>query len=148
MPEASIELMVGDPLGLAEPRPVPLPGTAFFSDLRWSPDGERVVLADNHLNLWLLEVEDGRTTRIDSDTYADPGRGFDPVWSPDSRWIAYSKSLDNHMRAIFVFSLESAQTFRLTDGLSDAVAPAFDAGGRFSTSWPARTSGPPPDGWR
>ena len=140
------ELMVGDPLGLAKPRPVPLPGTAFFSDLRWSPDGERVVLADNHLNLWLVEVEDGRATRIDSDTYADPGRGFDPVWSPDSRWIAYSKSLDNHMRAIFVFSLESAQAFRLTDGLSDAVSPAFDAGGRF-LYFLASTNVGPTTGW-
>ena len=34
---------------------------------------------------------------------------MDPSWSPDSRWIAYTKQLDNHLRAVFVYSLETAQ---------------------------------------
>ena len=28
-----------------------------------------------------------------------------PAWSPDSKWLAYSMRLKNHMRAIFVYSL-------------------------------------------
>lgn len=124
-------LVLADPLGLEEPRSVELPGTSYFSGPRWSPDGTRMLLSDNHLNLWVVDLESGRATRIASDTYADPGRGFDAVWSADSRWVAYSKSLDNHFRAIFAYSVESGGTIRITDGLSDAVTPAFDAGGRY-----------------
>ncbi|MGH7443431.1 MAG: PDZ domain-containing protein, partial [Longimicrobiales bacterium] len=113
---------------------------------RWSPDGEHILLHDNHLNLWLLDVADGDATKIDTETFHDPQRDFDPTWSPDSRWVAYSKSIDNQMRAIFVYSVDDGSTHQITDGMSDAVSPAFDAGGKYlyflastnygpSTSW-------------
>lgn len=140
------QLMVGDPLGLEQPRAVELPGNSFYSQPRWSPDGKFLVIADNHLSLWLVEVEGGAARRIDTDTYADPGRPFDAVWAPDSRWVAYSKSLDSHLRAIFAYSLESGETFRLTDGLSDAISPAFDAGGRY-LYFLASTDYGPQSGW-
>ena len=99
------QLMLGDPQGLLKPQVVSLPSAAFFSAPAWSPDGEHMLLADSHLHLWLLDVARGRSVRIDTDTYHDPGREFDAVWAPDSRWVAYSKSLDNHLRAVFVYSL-------------------------------------------
>jgi tricorn protease len=139
-------LMVGDPLGLEAPRALELPGTSFFTQPRWSPDGQHMLLADNHLTLWMVAMEGGAATRIDTDTYADPGRGFDAVWSPDSRWVAYSKSLDSHLRAIFAYSLETGRSVRLTDGLSDAVTPAFDAGGRY-LYFLASTNYGPQSGW-
>jgi tricorn protease len=54
-----------------------------------------------------------------------------PAWSPDSRWIAYTKLLKNHLGAIFLYSVESGQTHQLTDGLSDARMPAFDRNGKY-----------------
>ncbi len=125
------QLMLGDPQGLAKPKAVALPNRGFFSSPVWSPDGKQLLLSDNHLNLWLLDVATGRTTKVDSDTYDDPGREFDAVWSSDSRWLAYSKSLDSHMRAIFLYSLATAKTHQLSDGLSDATNPAFDANGKY-----------------
>ncbi|HEV8573740.1 MAG TPA: PDZ domain-containing protein, partial [Dehalococcoidia bacterium] len=125
-------------------RAIPLPSTAFFSAPAWSPDGTQILLQDNHLNLWALDVATGRTAKIDTDTYADPGRDFDATWSPDSRWIAYSKSLTSHLRAIFVYSLADKKTYQLSDGLADAISPAFDAGGKYlyflaSTDYGPRT---------
>ena len=125
------QLMVGDPLGLKEPRVVTLPSKAFFSEPVWSPDGARLLLEDSQRNLWVLELASGRASKIDTDTYDDPGRLFEAVWSSDSKWIAYSKSLASHMRAIFVHSLAEGRSHQLTDGLSDAVSPVFDAGGRY-----------------
>jgi tricorn protease len=125
------QLMIGDQLGAAKPRAIALPSTAFFSQLAWSPDGKRVSLEDNHLNLWAIELASGQATKIDADTYNTPGRGFDAAWSPDSRWLTYSKSLPSHLRAIFVRSLADGRSFQLTDGFADANSPAFDAGGRY-----------------
>ena len=66
------------------------------------------------------------------------------MWSPDSRWIAYSKGLDSHLRAIFLYSLADAKPVQLTDGLADAISPSFDASGKYlyflaSTDYGPRT---------
>ena len=55
---------------------------------------------------------------------------MNPVWSPDSRWIAYTRRLDNQLRAIFVRDTESGATHRLSDGTVDAISPVWDASGR------------------
>ena len=125
------QLMIGDQDGETAPRAIALPSTAFFSDLVWSPDGAHLLLTDNEVNLWVLDVPGGRFTKVDTDTYHDPGRGFDAVWSPDSRWVAYSKSLESHMRAIFLYSLSAVKTNQLSDGMADAITPAFDASGKY-----------------
>src|SRR4030095_2710441 len=99
---------------------------------------------DNHLNLWSIDIAGGSAAKLDTDTYDDPGRQFDAAWSPDSRWVAYSKSLASHMRAIFLYSIADKKSHQITDGLSDAITPAFDAGGKYlyflaSTNYALRT---------
>jgi tricorn protease len=138
------ELMIGDPAGIAKPRRITLPSTAFFSEPEWSPDGTRLLLRDNHRNLWLLEVSSGKAAILDTEAYPDPTRQFDAVWAPDSKWIAYSKNLASHLRAIFVYSLETGKANQITDGLADSISPAFDSGGKYlyflsSTDYGPRT---------
>ena len=138
------QLMLGEPTGASKPRSIALPSTAFFSAPAWSPNGKAILLQDNHLNLWTIDVAAGQAVKIDTDTYADPGRDFDAVWSPDSRWIAYSKSLVSHLRAIHVYSLADKKAYQVTDGMADAISPAFDAGGKYiyflaSTDYGPRT---------
>jgi len=125
------QLMVGEQTGIAKPRAISLPSSAFFSELAWSPDGKQLSFQDNHLTLWSLDVASGKATKIDTETFDDPGRAIDPVWSPDSRWIAYSKNLDNHFRANFAYSFADGKSHQITDGMSDAVSPAFDASGKY-----------------
>ncbi|MGI8507947.1 MAG: S41 family peptidase [Gemmatimonadaceae bacterium] len=134
------QLMIGDQAGATKPRVIALPSHAFFSEINWSPDGRSMVIRDNYGNLWIVDVASGRFTKVDTDTYDTPGRGFDAVWSPDSKWVAYSKSLMNQMRSIFLYSTASSTTRRLGDGLVDAISPAFDQDGKYlyflaSTDW-------------
>jgi len=138
------QLMMGDQIGSTKARAIPLPPKAFFSSPAWSPDGKRILLEDNHLRLWSIEIASGQSTLIDTDTYDDPGRRFGAAWSPDSQWVAYSKSLDSHLRAMFVYSLADRRSHQITDGLSDATEPVFDAGGKYlyflaSTNYALRT---------
>lgn len=140
------QLMVGDPLGVSAPRAIPLPSTAFFYVPSWSPDGTQILIEDNHLNLWTIEVASGKASKIDAYTNSDPVRQSDATWSPDSKWIAYSKSLASHLRAIFVYSLADKKTHQLTDGMADSISPAFDAGGKY-LYFLASTDYGPNTGW-
>src|SRR5437867_304908 len=140
------QLMLGDPLGLSAPRSVALPSTAFFSAPAWSPDGAQILLQDNHRNLWTIEVTSGKATKIDTDNYPDPVRSFDAVWAPDSKWIAYSKNLPSHLRAIFIYSLAEKKSHHITDGLADSISPAFDAGAKY-LYFMASTNYGPSTGW-
>ncbi|MGH7678143.1 MAG: S41 family peptidase [Gemmatimonadaceae bacterium] len=138
------QLMFGDQSGLTTSRAVPLPGASFYSDPLWSPDSKRLLLRDNRLNLWTIDPATGRATKIDTDVFDTPSRQFDAAWSPDSRWIAYTKSLENHLRAIYVYSFADGKSFQLTDGMADAISPAFDAGAKYlyflaSTDYGPRT---------
>lgn len=138
------ELMIGDPAGETKPRAIPLPTTAYYLAPSWSPDGKHMLLPDNHRNLWLMEVSSGKFTKLDTDAYPDPNRQFEPVWGPDSKWIAYAKGLPSHLRAIFVYPLDEGKPHQITDGLADSVSPAFDAGGKYlyflsSTDYGPRT---------
>jgi tricorn protease len=56
---------------------------------------------------------------------------MNPVWSPDSKWIAYARLLDNQFKAIKVFNVETDESIQLTDGMADAISPVWDASGKY-----------------
>ncbi len=125
------QLFVADPSRTARPRTIELPLKGYFSPPVWSPDGRYVALRDNHQVLWTIEIASGRATRVDADTHDEPGQRIEPVWSVDSRWLAYSKNTANHLRAIFLYSLARGTAHPITDPTADAIAPAFDRDGRY-----------------
>jgi tricorn protease len=130
-PGDEYQLMIGDQTATTAPRAIALPSTAFFLAPVWSPDSKHLLLQDNTKALWSVDIGSGHFTRIDTDTYDDPGRDFDATWSPDSRWVAYSKALDSHMRAIFLYSVATGKAMQATDRMADAISPAFDANGKY-----------------
>jgi eukaryotic-like serine/threonine-protein kinase len=75
---------------------VGVPGT--YRQAALSPDGKRAVLerldaATNNYDLWLLELSSGIMSRLTS----DPAEDSDPVWSPDSRQVAFSSLRKGHL---------------------------------------------------
>ncbi|MGH7782835.1 MAG: S41 family peptidase, partial [Candidatus Binatia bacterium] len=139
------QLMIGDASGLTGPRAIDLPTSGYFMKPVWSPNGEQIVIEDNHSHLWTMDVKSGSFAKIDTDNAPAPGRTFDASWSSDSKWITYSKDLDSRLSAIFVYSVDEKKTRQITDGLADAISPAFDAGGKYlyflaSTNFGPKTS--------
>ncbi|HUV12334.1 MAG TPA: PDZ domain-containing protein, partial [Acidobacteriota bacterium] len=104
---------------------------SFFYSPVWSLDSKKIAYADKRLNLWVLDIEQGNPVKVDTGTYDSPFRSLDPAWSPDSPWIAYTKQLQNHLHAVFVYDLATAEKQQITDGLSDARYAAFDRGGKY-----------------
>ena len=77
-----------------------------------------------------VEKPTAAPVKVDTDLYDAWGVLMTPTWSPDSKWLTFTKFLPNHMRAVFVHSLESGKSSQITDGLSDARFPVFDKGGK------------------
>jgi tricorn protease len=131
--------------GEGEAHKIALAGkSAFYFDPRWSPDSKHIALNDNQLNLWDVEVATGKTNKIDTDYYYELDLGF--TWSPDSKWIAYTKYLPNRLHVVSVYSLADGKSTQVTDGLSDARHPAFDKDGQYlyftaSTNYGPTSSG-------
>ncbi|MBI4161760.1 MAG: PD40 domain-containing protein, partial [Acidobacteria bacterium] len=123
-------LVVADQYG-KEPRTVALNDPTFFYDPRWSPDSKRIAFGDADRNLRVVEVETGKENLIANEGSTHPDRILYPEWSPDSRWIAYPKRLGNEFSAIFVYSVETRESHRITDGLSNAFSPAWDRSGKY-----------------
>ena len=124
-------LMIGTQEGLSAPREIKFDQPTFFHTADWSPDGKYIAVTDEGLNMLLVEVATGKVTRLDTDTYAHPERTFEPAWSPDSKWLAYSKRLPSQFHVLMAYSMVDKKPYQLTDGLSDAVSPAWDAGGKY-----------------
>jgi tricorn protease len=119
--------------GMGDAKVIVMQERGFYFEPQWSPDSKRLAFTDNKLQLWTVELETGKQTKIDADTYYDPLglQRMDPAWSPDSRWISYTKKLKNHLRAAFVYSVESGQSHQVTDGMSDAQSAVFDKEGKY-----------------
>ena len=80
-----------------------LPGAVW--DPRFSPDGNQVAFtwsgganaSENDQHIYVKLIDGGTLLRL---TYS-PARDVGPVWSPDGRWIAFSRTSDTE-RAIYV----------------------------------------------
>jgi len=126
------QLYLHDQTGFKPPTVIDLgPDPSFFYKPIWSPDSKYIAYADKHLRLWYVDVAGGKPVLVDKKTYGLSFTDFGAVWSPDSKWIAYQRDLDNHLNAIFLYSLETHKSTQVTDGMSDAFSPAFDPNGKF-----------------
>jgi len=118
--------------GLTAPRRIALAGRpAYYRLHRFSPDGETILYEDNHLNLYALEVDSGRSRRIDTHVQRWQPEPFEVAVSPDSRWVAYTRVERNFLRRLYLYDLEDDRRIAVTDGMSSVGAPLFGRHGRY-----------------
>jgi len=125
------ELYVRPADGSGEERRVTTDGadeTTWRYQAAWSPDSSKLAYGDRKARLRVLDVESGAITDVDRDPNNDI---TDSTWSPDSRWLAYSKTGDNQLSSIWVASLGDGATYQLTDDGTNDVQPAWDPKGRY-----------------
>jgi tricorn protease len=109
-------------------------GDGFRLHLVWSPDSKHLLVADKYMRLKLVDVDSGDVKVIDRSDTDDAWERWgiqDYVWSPDSKWVAYTKMESSQYESIFLYSVDSGQTHRLTEPTTQDWSPSFDPDGRY-----------------
>jgi tricorn protease len=94
----------------------------------WSPDSEKLLYWDKLHRLWYVGVAEKKPVQVDQGEYADIA---DANWSPDSRWIAYSKNDRRGAGQMFIYSLEQKKATKVSDGFYNDTNPVFDPEGKY-----------------
>ncbi|MFL6274614.1 MAG: PDZ domain-containing protein [Blastocatellia bacterium] len=114
--------------GMGDVKKINLGNRAFYYTPTWSPDSKKIAYADNHLNLWYVDIEKGTPVKVATSTR---GRVNNVSWAPDSRWIAYTQPVESWYGAAFIYSLTDNKSTQITDGMSDVAHASFDANGKY-----------------
>lgn len=124
------QLIISDQEGI-QSRTIKLPQSTFFFRPDWSSDNKHIAFTDTDYNIWVVNIENGTAKIADTDRFAHPNRSMNPVWSPDGKWIAYARLLDNQFKAIFAYEVSTGKKIQITDSMADAISPVWDANGQY-----------------
>lgn len=112
----------------AKPRQVTFNSSAWKYQPLWSPDSRYLLFSDRTLKIRLVEAAAGKITDIDHATSSEI-RSYN--FSPDSRWIAYTKEGSNEKPAIWVYEIPTGKKQQLTDGTFSDDNPVFSLCGNY-----------------
>jgi tricorn protease len=117
--------------GLTPPREIALAKPTHYYTPSWSPDSKKLLFTDTNLKVWVLDVATGAAEdRWPGPVDGSPANAQSNL-EPGFEWVAYSSRLRSLFHAIFISNAETGESKQVTDGLSDAVWPVWDANGKY-----------------
>ncbi len=105
--------------------------------LRWSPDGTKIAFADQTLRCYYLDIHSKKITEVDKAKYENVDISLDhkPIydfqWSPDSKFITYSRMNKDFVYQVYIYSLESKRIHLASNGLFNDFNPIFSKNGEY-----------------
>jgi tricorn protease len=99
-----------------------------YSEPVWSGDDKRIAFADNTNRLYVIDIAGKKRITVTQDPIGLP---LDYRWSPDGRFLAYSRNEPNNFSSVFVWSLLDGQSHRITPQSFAAQSPAWSPNGEL-----------------
>lgn len=112
----------------AEPRQLTSGSKGWKYPSVWSPDSKYLAYSDRNMKLWLLNIANGKQTEVNTATMNEI---LTYSFSPDSKWITYTREGSNGLSAIWVYNIETAKNNQLTDNSFDDFSPVFSRDGNY-----------------
>jgi tricorn protease len=101
---------------------------SYRYELEWSPDSKKLLCSDKTMRLYFIDIESKKETTVATSDYWEI-RNY--VWSPDSKWIAFTDISQNEFSVVKLFSTESGKLTQITDEFFNSNDPVFDPDGRY-----------------
>jgi Tol biopolymer transport system component len=136
--QGQLELTVADPDGSNPRKLTTLPNEYNYSDLRWSPDDQKLGFQRGRTfdyDIFYVSAEGGTVQPVTHD--GNPLSGF--AWLPDGSGVVYSSSRGDTVLYLRTMNLWSVQTggrnlHQLTFGETSYISPDVDAHGNIVAS--------------
>jgi tricorn protease len=93
----------------------------------FSPDGKKLAWSDEKLRLMVAGVAAGAQSVADT----AGGEITQYVWSPDSRYLAYSAPLANEFNQLRIWDSQTRTVHPASDPMINSFAPAWDPKGKY-----------------
>lgn len=99
----------------------------------WSPDSKKIVFIDKAMRIKIFDVTTNQTSEVDHALRYTHGtlEGYTMSWSPDSRWLAYHRDMENQHNAVFIFDYKNKKVNEVTNGFYECNSPVFDPEGKY-----------------
>ncbi len=94
----------------------------------WSPDSKKLLWSDRNQILHYVDINTKVITDVAVDSIFEI-RDYD--WSPDSKWVVYTKNSNNRFEQINLYSLEQKKSFPVTENWYNAFSGTFSEDGKY-----------------
>ena len=131
------EIYVVNPNGKEEAIKLTTHKDGYRHTLKWSPDSKKIAYTDQLLTLYYIDVATKTITKVDKEEFEnvdvsqDVKSIYDYSWSPDSRFITYSKMNKDFVYQLYVYNLETKAINCLSNGLFSDSSPVFTKDGDY-----------------
>jgi tricorn protease len=125
----SYALLIASQDGLSKPRSISIGESKMAWEPVWSPDGKLIAFVDNAVRIRIVDVASGEIKTADVGMVNIERGQMGLTWSPDSKWLSYTKTGTNNFRQIRIWSVKDNSTYNLTNSFADSYSPAWDRDG-------------------
>ena len=94
----------------------------------WSPDSKKLLWDDNKLRLFYVDISVKAPVLIDQ---GKAGEFRSANWSPDSKWITYSRSDDDLVNKVWLYDVAAKKSHLVTDHWYDSYGSEFSPDGKY-----------------
>jgi tricorn protease len=114
--------------GLKKPTQLTRLKDVYLHEPVWSPGSKRIAFSGSNNTLYYVDVHSHKVTKVDQDKRAAIR---DYHWSPDGRWLAYSKNNASHVSQIYLYNVANHKSAKIGNGRNDDRDPTFGPKGKY-----------------
>jgi tricorn protease len=118
--------MIGSQDGLTEPKSISIGESKLGWEPNWSPDGKYIAFNDDDVRIRIVDISAETIKTIDTGGNNLERGDMGLTWSPDSKYLSYTKAGANNFRQITIWSIDENKIYKVTNAFADAFSPAWD----------------------
>lgn len=100
----------------------------YILNMQWSPDSKSILYTDRKNRVVMVDI----ATKAKKELLQNPEREFfDVAFSPDSKWLTYSKPASNQNQVVYLYNLAEKKEYPVTEKWYNSDSPEFSEDGKY-----------------